>query len=92
MTGLSDPNCYVMNQSSFHNRVKHKWNTDSVSAVMSSQVYYIINVTVISSSGSFISILLARHESSRPQKHIHLVANRDITLIHQKALGKRAAP
>lgn len=33
---------------------------------------------------SFISILQGKYESPRPLKHIHLVANCDITLIHQK--------
>ncbi len=41
---------------------------------------------------SFISILLAKYESSRPLKHICLVANCDITLIHQEAVGKSAPP
>lgn len=39
---------------------------------------------------SFISILLVKYESSRPLKRIHLVANCDITLIHQEAVGKSA--
>ena len=41
---------------------------------------------------SFICILLAKYESSRPLEHIHLVANCDITLIHHDATGKSAPP
>ena len=39
---------------------------------------------------SFISILPVKYESSRPLEHIHHVANGEITLIHQKVLGKSA--
>lgn len=41
---------------------------------------------------NLISILLAKYESSRRLKHIHLAAKCDITLIHQRAVGKSARP